>query len=184
MADTFDTEVFADNTWGLTWKAGGAAPTGVFPQYFRHDAEERVAVPADAVPAETGLREAEFQLAERGAPFTSPFAAVAGGAWNAPGPAAGPFQVELGDGSRVTFAWYRFVDQPSLQQYAFDAAKRARLQEMVEDIHRHWPIDRDYMPPPTSGELVALDPALFVAPPEGLEVGYVPIVVRQEDAGD
>ena len=33
-----------------------------------------------------------------------------------------------------------------------------------------------------SGELASLDPALLVTPPKGLEVGYVPIVTRQEDA--
>ena len=31
-------------------------------------------------------------------------------------------------------------------------------------------------------ELVRFDPALFVTQPEGKEVGYVPIVVRQEAA--
>jgi hypothetical protein len=36
------------------------------------------------------------------------------------------------------------------------------------------------MAPPTSGALVTLDPALIVTPPKGLEVGYVPIVTRQE----
>ncbi len=30
----------------------------------------------------------------------------------------------------------------------------------------------------------ALDPALLVSPPKGLEVGYVPIVTRQEMAVD
>jgi len=40
------------------------------------------------------------------------------------------------------------------------------------------------MAPPTRGELAALDPALFVTPPAGLEVGYVPIVTRQEAAQD
>ena len=29
------------------------------------------------------------------------------------------------------------------------------------------------------GKLVALDPALIVTPPKGLEVGYVPIVTHQ-----
>jgi hypothetical protein len=48
-----------------------------------------------------------------------------------------------------------------------------------EKLHANWPIDRDYMAPPTRGKLVALDPALLVTPPEGLEVGYVPIVTRQ-----
>ena len=179
VAETFDTEVFDDNTWGLVWKEGGHAPRGQFPQYFQHVGDKRVAVAPEDIPAETGLLEAEFQLAKRGAPFTSPGV----GAWATPGPATEALTAELGDGSKVTYAWYRFVDQPSFQQYAWSDEKKAQLQTLVEKIHREWPIDRDYMPPPTSGELVALDPALFVTPPPGLEVGYVPIVLRQEDAG-
>ena len=35
------------------------------------------------------------------------------------------------------------------------------------------------MAPPTRGTLVTLDPALLVTPPQGLEVGYVPIVTHQ-----
>jgi hypothetical protein len=38
------------------------------------------------------------------------------------------------------------------------------------------------MAPPSSGTLARLDPALLVAPPKGLEVGYVPIVTRRENA--
>lgn len=178
VASTFDTQVFADNTWGLVWKQGGHAPRGEFPQYYRHDEGKRVAVAAADVPAETGLHAAEFALAEPGQPFTSPQQ----GAWSTPGAAAGPFQVELVDGSRVTYSWYRFVDQPSFQQYRWSAAKQAALQAFVERIHREWPIDRDYMPPPTTGELVALDPALLVTPPRGFELGFVPIVTRQERA--
>ncbi|MFT5049343.1 MAG: hypothetical protein ACI8QZ_000735 [Chlamydiales bacterium] len=178
VASTFDTEVFDDNTWGLVWKEGGDAPRGQFPQYFRHVDNKRVAVAPEEVPAETGLIEANFQLAERGAPFTTPGA----GAWATPGPATEAVSAELNDGSKVTYAWYRFIDQPSFQQYAWGAEKKAQLQALVEKIHREWPIDRDYMLPPTSGELVALDAALFVTPPLGLEVGYVPIVLRQEDA--
>jgi hypothetical protein len=176
VADTFDTQVFADNTWGLVWKTGGHAPKGQFPQYFRHAEGRRVAVPPSEVPKETGLHAAEFQLAPPGEPFTSP----PSGAWAKPGPVAGPFQTKLVDGSLVTFAWYRFVDQPSFQQYSWTEEKRAALQAFVEKLHRSWPIDREYMPPPTSGELVALDPALLVTPPPGLEFGYVPIVTRQE----
>jgi hypothetical protein len=178
VATTFDTRVFADNTWGLVWKDDGHAPRGQFPQYYRHIDGKRVAVPADQVPAETGLLEGAFQLAEKGAPFTSPQA----GAWATPGPAHGPHRVTLCDGSVVTYSWYRFVDQPSFQQYAWSEEKRSRLQALVERIHRAWPIDRDYMPPPTTGELVALDPALLVTPPDGMELGYVPIVTRQEAA--
>ncbi len=79
----------------------------------------------------------------------------------------------------VTYAWYRFVDQPSFQQYHWGAEKRAKLQAFVEKLHASWQIDREYMAPPTTGKLVALDAALIVEPPDGLEVGYVPIVTRQ-----
>jgi hypothetical protein len=34
--------------------------------------------------------------------------------------------------------------------------------------------------PPASGGLAELDPAMIVTPPAGMEVGYVPIVTRQE----
>jgi hypothetical protein len=70
---------------------------------------------------------------------------------------------------RTNFSCHR--DQPSFQQYAWSAEKRAQLPAFVEQIHRAWPIDRDYMTPPTTGTLVALDPALLVTPPEGLEFG-------------
>jgi len=87
--------------------------------------------------------------------------------------------VKLTDGSVVTYYWYRFVDQPSFQQYNWSKAKKEKLQAFVEQIHAKWPIDRDYMAPPTMGELVELDPALLVTPPKGMEVGYVPIVTKQ-----
>ena len=101
------------------------------------------------------------------------------GAWSKPGPKAGPFTAKLADGSVVTYSWYRFVDQPSFQQYGWSDEKKAKLQAFVEEIHANWPIDRDYITPPSHGELVSLDPALFVTPPKGLETGYVPVVTRQ-----
>ena len=171
----FDTKVFEGNVWGLEWFGSGISPNGKFPQYFKSVAEERVAVAAADVPAETGLLEQEFALADRGAPYTSPDT----GAWSRLGPKRGPFTVKLVDGSRVTYYWYRFVDQPSFQQYGWTEEKKARLQALVEKIHASWPIDRDYMAPPSRGALVALDPALLVTPPKGLELGYVPIVRRQ-----
>jgi hypothetical protein len=176
VANTFDTRVFADNTWGLVWQASEHAPRGQFPQFYQHVGERRVAAAPAAVPKETGLHAAEFALATPGEPFTSP----AQGAWTKPGAATDPLQVRLGDGSLVTYRWYRFVDQPSFGQYGFDEAKKAALQAFVEQIHRAWPIDGQYMAPPTRGELVTLDSALLVTPPKGFEVGYVPIVTRQE----
>jgi hypothetical protein len=40
-------------------------------------------------------------------------------------------------------------------------------------------MDREYLPEPKVGTLAELDPALFVTPPKGMEIGYVPIVTRQ-----
>lgn len=58
---------------------------------------------------------------------------------------------------------------------------KSELQSIIEKIQKNWTIDKDYMPAPRDGKpLVSLDPALIVTPPAGLEVGYVPIVTRQE----
>jgi hypothetical protein len=171
----FDTKVFEGNVWGLKWFNCNVSPKGRFPQYYKHVGEECVAIGAADVPPETRLLAQQFTLAERGVPYTSPTTGV----WSRPGPKSGPFTVKLADGSLVTYSWYRFVDQPSFQQYAWSEAKKAQLQALVENIHANWPIDRCYMAPPSHGSLVKLDPALLVTPPKGLEVGYVPIVTRQ-----
>ncbi|MBN2137197.1 MAG: hypothetical protein JW720_05275 [Sedimentisphaerales bacterium] len=173
---TFDTKVYENNVWGLEWFVDNVDKKGFFPQYFRREGDHLVVVSESDVPAETNLLSQEFRLAQPGAPYTSP----KGGVWGNPGPAKGPFQVKLADGSLVTYYWYRFVDQPSFQQYDWSETKKAKLQAFIEKIHAHWPIDRDYMDPPTMGKLAELDPALFVTPPKGMEVGYVPIVTRQE----
>jgi hypothetical protein len=179
VTKVFDTKTFGAHAWGLQWNDGTTNGMGHFPQYFKRVGDKRLAVPAADVPPETGLLDKEFKLAGRGTPYTSPD----GGAWTHPGPARGPSTVTLADGSLVTYSWYRFVDQPSFQQYQWSEEKKAKLQSFIEKIHASWPIDRDYMAPPGQGTLAKLDPALLVTPPAGLEVGYVPIVTRQEDAG-
>jgi len=176
----FNTKIFEGNVWGLEWYDGTVKANGYFPQYFKHVGEQRVAVSAADVPAETQLLTAQFKQARRGQPYTS----SAEGAWGNPGPVRGPYKVNLADGSTVTYCWYRFVDQPSFQQYNWSEKKKAKLQSFVEKIHASWPIDRDYMAPPSIGTLAKLDPALLVSPPKGLELGYVPIVIHQEDAAE
>jgi len=175
---TFDTKVYENNVWGLEWFAEDSGPMGFFPQYFRQEGERLVAVPALAVPAETNLLDKAFKLAQPGAPYTSPDS----DAWCRPGPAGGPSQVRLTDGSLVTFSWYRFVDQPSFQQYNWSAAKKAELQAFVEKIHAHWPINGDYMAPPTMGELARLDPALFVTPPKRSRISRPRKTIRSTHA--
>ncbi|MDP8244892.1 MAG: hypothetical protein P9L94_12470 [Candidatus Hinthialibacter antarcticus] len=174
VENVFDTKVHADGLWGLQWFENNISPQGIFPQYYKQIGDERVAVSSDEVPEL--LRQKEFALASPGEPYTSPKE----GAWTNPGAAHGPYEVKLIDGSTVTYSWYRFIDQPSFQQYDWSQKKKETLQAFVEKIHKQWPIDRDYMPPPSRDiQLVSLDPALIVTPPKGLEYGYVPIVTSQ-----
>ncbi len=171
----FDTRIFERNVWGLQWFTNDLGSSGLFPQYYRHVGQERVAIPATSVPPETRLQEQKFRVARPGAAYTSP----ATGAWTRPGPKSGPFTARLADGSVVTYYWYRFIDQPSFQQYSWSEDKKAKLQRFVEMLHTNWHNDRNYMAPPGRGELVRLDPALLVTPPKGMEAGYVPIVTKQ-----
>jgi hypothetical protein len=161
-------------SFGLQWTSAGAA----FPEYFRQDGEKLVAVASTAVPDETGLKAQTFAPGVPGKSYSSP--ADPGSDWTRPGPVRGPFTMDLADGSRITYSWYRFVDQPALQHLHLSDAEKARLQRIAETIHREWPITSEYMAPPTSGRLAALDPVQIVTPPRGLEAGYVPIVTRQE----
>lgn len=180
-------------TFGYQWNYTLAAKTDTkdgrlvtLPEYLHlenRDDEKKAKwapIAPDKVPAETGLQQLRFDR-----PVEKPQEAYATpdapkSAWKKPGPAAGPFKARLGDGSVVTYYWYRFADQPALLNADLTDAERERMQTRVEKMHRAWPKTRDYLPPPKVGKLADLDPAQIVKPPKGLEVGYVPIAVRQE----
>jgi hypothetical protein len=87
---------------------------------------------------------------------------------------------EIGYGSIVTYAWYRFADQPAMLNADLTPAEREEAQRRVELIHRAWTKERTCIAAPTTGKLASLDPGLIVTPPAGLEAGYVPIALRQE----
>ena len=80
----------------------------------------------------------------------------------------------------LPYFWYRFADQPVLLNADLTKAEREQMQTRVEKLHRAWTKDRDYLAPPTVGQLADIDPAQLVIPPKGLELGYVPIATRQE----
>jgi hypothetical protein len=167
---------FAESSlFGLNWNTTDYK-NGEFPQYFKVQNGSTVPVKNDEVPVETKLKEAKFPLKENKPAYTSP----SGGSWGTPGPSSDDHHVILNDGSRVTYRWYKFIDQPVFQQYSWTDEKKASLQALVEKIHAEWSIHDDYIPSPTTGDLISLDYNLIVHPPEGMEVGYVPIVVRQE----
>lgn len=181
------------NTFGYRWNYANATHTATkdgplvtLPEYFHlengDDAKKARWVPisADKVPVETGLQQLKWDrpVEQPEEAYTTPNDPKS--RWKKPGPKAGPFKAHLGDGSVVTYYWYRFADQPALQNADLTDAERERMQAKVEKLHRNWPKNRDYLAPPTMGKLADIDPALIVKPPKGLEVGYVPIATRQE----
>lgn len=190
---SFGTPIAHDpTTFGYQWNKDFVKPVTDdigrrvrLPEYFRLKRQDgrnsrwAVASP-DEVPSETGLHALRFETPdEKGeGPYVTPDAPDS--PFRKPGPVAGPFETTLGDGSVVTYAWYRFADQPAMLNADLTAAEREEAQRRVELIHRHWTRDRTYIAPPTTGSLASLDPALIVTPPPGLEIGYVPIALRQE----
>ncbi len=174
IESAFSMQIYPDNIFGMKWNETKNG-FGTFPQYYlTTNGGNPVSVSEKDVPAE--LVKHEFKLAEKGEPYTSPDS----GAWVSPGPASDPVTVTLADGSQVTYAWYRFIDQPSLQQYNWSPEQKKKLQAIVEKIQTNWTTDREYMAPQSKGELATFDEALLVSPPEKYKIGYVPIVIGQK----
>ena len=188
---SFATPMAADpNTFGYRWDLKVVTQTDSkngslvkLPEYFHlvkcGGKPHWVPVRAEEVPAETGLANAQFGRPSERKPLTFVTPDDANSCWKKPGPSVGPFKARPGDGSVVTYYWYRFADQPALLNADLTDQEREALQVKVEKLHRNWKKDRDYLAPPAFGKLAELDPALILTPPPGLEVGYVPIATRQ-----
>jgi len=190
--NSFATPVALDDvTYGYRWTKDLVSKTDskngslvTLPEYYRleKDAKDKgqwVVVHPNDIPAGTGLGKVAFPQWREANPDPYVTPNETGSSWKRPGPVAGPFQAKLGDGSVVTYYWYRFADQPALLNADLTDTEREKLQKRVEMLHRQWGKNHDYLPPPTIGKLADLDPAVLVTPPKGLEVGYVPIVTRQ-----
>lgn len=190
--DSFASPVAPDSsTFGYRWNYQlvtrnefKGCPVVTLPQYYHlvkdnNKKAKWIPVQPEDVPAETGLTEASFSQPNEppSKPYNTPDDAESG--WKKPGPVAGPFQAHLGDGSVVTYYWYRFADQPALLNADLTDKERESLQKRVEKIHLNWKKDGEYLAPPAIGKLASIDPALIVTPPPDLEVGYVPIATRQ-----
>ena len=161
----------AGSAFALQWASNSTA--GVYPEYLLWVTNGWTVISRSQLPAEVFLPYASFTPAGTGGAYTSATS------WNTPAPNSTNSVVTLSDGSQVTYAWYRFIDQPSLQGFGWSDAQRQQLQSRVEQLQAAWSTNRNFMPPPSSGVLAALDTALLVTPPPGMEVGYVPIVINQ-----
>jgi len=157
------------------------------PEYFKLGTENKWRPLAeDAIPPSTDLLNTPVPITPRSAiSYLTPLESDCqwqdpNGPWNNPGPAAGPFNAELGDGSTLTYYWYRFIDQPAIIQANLPDDIRSIMQTRVELIHANWNHTDEYMADPSVGSIATLDPNTIVQPPAGLEIGYVPIVTRQE----
>ena len=170
-----ETKMLGMSSFGLGWN--NVKKMGYFPEYFKKEGDSMIAITSSEVPSETGLKEQSFAQANTGNAYTSPL--EKGTVWTTPGPKSGPYTSRLKDGSVVTYYWYRFIDQPSLQSLKLSHDEKERLQKTVEFIHANWTLNKRYMAPPSQGELVRIDNAILVTPPKSLEIGYVPIVTRQ-----
>lgn len=176
------------HTYGYQWDSNqtiARGPLVTLPSHYRlaslpNGNRQWMPVKASEVPKTTGLFDMTMTAKGRTAkpePYVTPDDPSS--AWKSPGPVAGPYSAKLGDGSTVTYYWYRFADQPALLNADLTKSEREAMQKRVELIHRNWKRNGQYLPPNTTGKLASIDPALIVSPPKGLEVGYVPIAVRQ-----
>lgn len=178
-------------TFGYRWdlalvalEANEASRRVRLPEYFRLDDVDGKSprwspVAAEDVPQATGLHAEQFPTPREASPEAYVTPEGAQSPFHSPGPVAGPFETTLGDGSVVTYSWYRFADQPAMLNADLTPEQREQVQRRVELLHRAWTRDITYLAPPTTGKLASLDPALIVQPPKDLEVGYVPIALRQ-----
>jgi len=192
IASYMDANVTDSATLRVRWEGDliisrktGNGSVVTLPEYYKlvkaknDDKGQWVAVSPKEVPAETGLHKVDFSNPEEKNPVAYVTPEEKESCWKTPGPVAGPFTAKLGDGSTITYYWYRFADQPALLNADLTREEREEMQRRVELLHRHWTKDREYLPAPLIGKLAEIDPALIVTPPKGMEVGYVPIVTRQ-----
>ena len=157
------------------FRMGGDVRLVKLPQYYKEVGSRRIAIEESEAPI--ALVSAEFGSLMQ----TSTHIYQAPSWWQQSPAASGDLTADLRDGSQVTYRWYKFVDQPSLQRFEMNAAEKAAIQGAIEKMQREWN-NFAMMKNPTSGTLVSFDEGLLVTPPKGLEIGYVPIVVEQKAA--
>jgi len=169
-----------DCVWSLKVANASCPDNGMcsVPQFYQHGK------PIDASRASASLRKQRFPT-KSGTP--GPYDALKnvprGGCTESPGPSDPKlYCTETMDDTWVAYRWYRFVDQPGLQQAHLSSTERAFMQERVETLHKMMPTSRSKW---INGRkaadegLAALDTGAMVSPPKGLEHGHVPIVLYQ-----
>jgi hypothetical protein len=156
---------------------GGQARLERLPEYYKQVGNKRIAIKESEAPAALVASKFGSLMQSSKYIYQEP-------SWWRKNPAASKdLTANLRDGSQVTYRWYKFVDQPSLQRFEMNAAEKAGIQGAIEKMQKEWN-NFAMMKDPTVGSLVSFDEGLMVTPPKGLEIGYVPIVVKQKAADE
>jgi hypothetical protein len=186
ISNTIKTIAFQQNGecyFGLHWNESSNG-MGYFPNYFKQMGGERIALNEKEVPVETALQKQTFSPPTPATPYKIPNLPIYRYYW-VPLSKPSSLTVKLSDGSIITYRWYRFIDQPSLQhlRQVLTVKEAEDLQAKVVALHKGWAGNTHFMPEPSiKNKLVKMDKGLLVTPPPGFEFGYVPIVASQEGA--
>ena len=146
-------------------------------------------LPAWATEASGGFPSQPFREKTDNGQYTSPADGSTPTAetscFSSPGPASMTlYCARTAAGSWLTWRWYRFIDQPAMQNLGLTSTEKNFIQARVEKLHRmlavNAPMNRWMKTPPgLKPGLAAIDPSLIVSPPAGLEIGYVPITLYE-----
>ena len=159
---------------------GGAGADGSLPQYFSPELQP---IPAAKAPAE--LVSIKFATKKDMGAYDGLTSPPAGGCAAEPGPATPElYCVQTTSPSWIAYKWYKFVEQPAFSRAKLTATEASYLQQRVENLHKllgasddagKWIKEKGL---PTE-KLATVDTAQLVTPPEGLELGYVPVVLYE-----
>ena len=93
------------------------------------------------------------------------------------------------DGSRISYQWFRFRDQPLFRDLAIEYPDTYtdlylnKIQTVIETMHREWGDSQQFLERPSNVDtlhLAEIDHGLLVNPPDGKEYGWVPVVTHVE----
>ena len=156
---------------------------GSLPEYF---SPQLTPITAEEAPAE--LVGVQFKVKNDMGPYDGLNNLPVGGCDNAPGPATPKlYCVATTSPSWIAYKWYKFTEQPAFARAKLTATEAAFMQARVEKLHTmlgasvdagKWMKEKGK----PAEQLATVDTAQLVTPPEGMEVGYVPIVLYEGTA--
>lgn len=152
------------------------------PEYL--DGNSRLPISPSSVPP--SLRQAQWPSQGPSGPYDvlSDTEGPPGGCRDSPGPASPLlYCVQTQSPTWVAYRWYKFSDQPGIQQALHSPRQKKFLQHRIETLHR-------ILAHPGGGGwikrrgaeaegMAVVDGAAVVVPPKGMEVGYVPIALYE-----